>query len=56
MRFPIVKPTKCEECIFFRDWGEGELFCVNTNRKASISTGFDFKKPHVCKFFKKKNS
>lgn len=54
MRFPIVKSVSCKDCAKYKDWGEGEVMCADPKRKASIDTGFDFDKPHICKHFEKK--
>ena len=53
MRYPIIKTVLCNECVKFRDFGDGEVMCSDPKRKASVDTGFDFSKPHICKHFEK---
>ena len=53
MRFPIVKTVRCTECAKFSDWGDGEVMCDEPMRKADADSGWDFSKPHMCKYFTK---
>lgn len=54
MRYPIIKSVSCTDCVKFEDWGDGEMMCADPTRKATVDSGFDFSKPHICKRFVKR--
>lgn len=53
-RFPIVKTVRCEDCKYFFRIDDDEQGCINTNRSGTAENGFDFSKPHICKYFSKR--